>query len=199
MDALVPGFGVRVTDRADEKGRAAQRTFILLTRYPGTPNPARRALGDYGGLTLDAARAEARHWIGLLQQGLDPSEHEEASRLLERDRRANTFGAIAEDFIREHLCLQRRAIPLRTRDSQGTCFSLARWPIGSLTRRDVVELVDTIKSRVLNGRRITSLATQGRSIIGQSTRVYGLALEQSPFNRLRPTRLIGPKKFVNVF
>src|SRR5215207_3973381 len=76
MDALVPGFGVRVTDRADEKGRAAQRTFILLTRYPGTPNPARRALGDYGGLSLDAARAKARQWIGLVQQGIDPSEHE---------------------------------------------------------------------------------------------------------------------------
>ena len=48
MDAVVPGFGVRVTDKVDEKGRAAQRTFILVTRYPGSSNPTRRALGDYG-------------------------------------------------------------------------------------------------------------------------------------------------------
>ena len=36
MDTDAPGLGIRVTD----KGR---RTFILLTRYPGSANPTRRA------------------------------------------------------------------------------------------------------------------------------------------------------------
>ena len=41
MDTLVPGFGVRVSD----KGR---KTFILVARYPGSSNPTRRGLGEYG-------------------------------------------------------------------------------------------------------------------------------------------------------
>jgi hypothetical protein len=62
MDALVPGFGVRVS----ETGR---RTFILVARFPGRTNPTRRALGEYGALTLAAARDKARDWLELLRKG----------------------------------------------------------------------------------------------------------------------------------
>ena len=54
-DTVVPGFGVRVS----ETGR---RTFILIARYPGSKNPTRRALGQYGALTLEQARHKARSW-----------------------------------------------------------------------------------------------------------------------------------------
>ena len=37
MDTAVPGFGVRVSD--------GRKSFILLTRYPGSNNPTRRTLG----------------------------------------------------------------------------------------------------------------------------------------------------------
>ena len=37
MDADVPGFGVRVSERG-------QRTFILIARFPGSSNPTRRAV-----------------------------------------------------------------------------------------------------------------------------------------------------------
>ena len=52
MDTDVRGFGVRVTDKG-------QRTFMLLTRYPGSTNPTRRAIGEYPTLTLEKARAES--------------------------------------------------------------------------------------------------------------------------------------------
>jgi len=35
MDTLVPGFGVRVTDKGS-------KTFIFQTRFPGPPNPVLR-------------------------------------------------------------------------------------------------------------------------------------------------------------
>ena len=46
MDADVPGFGVRVS----EKG---QRTFILIARYPNGYNPTRRAVGEYPAISLE--------------------------------------------------------------------------------------------------------------------------------------------------
>ena len=65
MDTDVRGFGVRVT----EKG---QRTFILIARYPGKSNPARRAVGEYPALSLEKARERATHWRDLVRQGIDP-------------------------------------------------------------------------------------------------------------------------------
>jgi hypothetical protein len=48
-DALVPGLKVRVTDNG-------AKSFILWRRYGGAANPAARALGPVGTLTLAAAR-----------------------------------------------------------------------------------------------------------------------------------------------
>jgi len=48
MDTAVSGFGVRVSDN--------RKTFILLTRYPSSNNPTRRALGEYDVVTLEEAR-----------------------------------------------------------------------------------------------------------------------------------------------
>jgi hypothetical protein len=48
MDDLVTGFGVRVTDKA-------QKTFILVARYPGSSNP--RTLGECGSSSPEQAQA----------------------------------------------------------------------------------------------------------------------------------------------
>ena len=119
MDAIVPGFGVRVTDKADDKGKAAQCTFILVARFPGFDNPARRAIGEYGKLSLEQARDKAREWHELIRKGIDPKHKEAKERDLEQERRDNTFGFVAEEFIKRHLKGQRRASRLRTRDTKG--------------------------------------------------------------------------------
>src|SRR5262245_52043231 len=100
-DTVVPGFGVRVSD-------SGRRTLILTTRYPGSRNPTRRALGIYGKIGLAQARAKARTWLELVRQGKDPKEEEERQRLAEQRKRANTFAAVAEDFIAEKLPTERK-------------------------------------------------------------------------------------------
>ena len=70
MDAQVPGFGVRVTDKG-------HRTFILRTRYPGSSTPSRREIGNCVDITLTAAREKARKWRSLVAQGIDPAVEEE--------------------------------------------------------------------------------------------------------------------------
>ena len=72
MDAELNGFGVRVTD----KGKI---TFILLSRYPGSNNPTRRALGEYPTDTLADAREKARQWRKWIEKGIDPQGRGRAS------------------------------------------------------------------------------------------------------------------------
>jgi integrase len=92
LDAIVPGLIVRVTD-------TGKRTLMLKTRFPKSRHPTRRAIGEYGAITLDAARDKARAWHELIRRGIDPAD-EEARLLRERERtRVNTFTKIAEDYI----------------------------------------------------------------------------------------------------
>src|SRR5262249_32658966 len=86
MGALVPGLGVRVTE-------TGSKTFTLVTRYPGSINPARRALGAYGEITIEQARTKARDWLALIQRGIDPQAEVERERLSEQRKRADTFGS----------------------------------------------------------------------------------------------------------
>jgi integrase len=185
MDALVPGLGVRVT----EKG---QRTFILVARYPGSSNPTRRALGEYGKLTLEEAREKARRWHEIIGKGIDPKEEEQEKRTQERRRRANTFSAVTEDFIKRHLVSQRRA---GQSEREIRKELLPRWkdmPITAITRQDVVLMVDEIVGR--GARR------QAHNVLGHARTIFNWAinrgvygLESSPCDRLRPGQLIGPK------
>src|SRR5262249_48939106 len=82
-DALVPGLGVRVTDQG-------AKSFVLVTRYPGSTNPSPRSLGTYGAISLEVARTRARQWLGSIRNGVDP-----AVELIRR--REQTFQAISAE------------------------------------------------------------------------------------------------------
>jgi hypothetical protein len=86
----VPGFGVRVTERADAKGRAASISFIVLRRLPGQKQPIRHTIGRYHpdhpkALPLAKARDEARRVVGLNLGGTSPKEQQ---RRREEEQRA---------------------------------------------------------------------------------------------------------------
>jgi integrase len=130
-DAVVPGLGVRVTDRG-------VRTFVLVKRFPGNRHPAIRSLGTVGAISLADARDTARQWLDQIRKGVDPQAREAV-------RRQETFAAIAFGY------LARKAAALRSRGK--TEATLARLvyptfgdrPIDSITRSDVVRLLDTIE------------------------------------------------------
>jgi integrase len=130
-DALVPGLAVRVTDRGS-------KSFVLVTRYPRSPNPTARALGTVGALGLADARDRAREWHKLIAAGTDPA-HARASAA------ANTLSAICNDF------LTREGAKLRTADwSRGILArlvypTLGSRPISALRRTDIVALLDRIE------------------------------------------------------
>ena len=95
-DSIVPGLLVRVTE-------TGKRTFMLQGRFPGSTQPTRRAIGEYGAITLETAREKARDWIGLVKKGVDPAIAEQEARQAELRKRANTFAAVSEDYLRERV------------------------------------------------------------------------------------------------
>jgi integrase len=134
-DAQVPGLGVRVTD-------TGQKTFVLVVRYPGGRHPTPRALGVYGAMTLEAARAKGREWLALIGNGVDP-------KVQEATRRADTLRAIAEAYL-------ARESRLRTIDQRRGILNrliLPKFgprPIEDIRRIEIVALLDRIEDR--NGK-----------------------------------------------
>ena len=130
-DAIVPGLGIRVTENG-------VKTFVLVTRYPGSANPVPRSLGVYSAITLEAARAKARDWLSLIAGGIDPDQH--AAR-----KREQTFQAISEQYF------LRKAKDHRSRaKSEATLArlvypSFGPRPIEAINRSDIVRLLDRIE------------------------------------------------------
>ena len=140
MDTDVPGFGVRVS----EKG---QRTFILVARYPGSSNPTRRALGEYPAISLEKARRRARDWRDLIEKGIDPKAHEARLKREELRKQQTTLGADAEDFIERHVRGQRKAKDTEREIRKELIPPWGKRPITSITREDVVILVEAVARR----------------------------------------------------
>ena len=193
MDAVVPGFGIRVTDKARGDGRAAQRTFVLVARFPGSTNPARRALGTYGELTLEQAREKARGWHALIGRGIDPADAERRTAEAETAKRDTTFGAVIEEYISRHLRGKRKAADAEREIRRELIAPWGHRPVGEITRRDVVNLIEAIADR--------PAPYQAHNVFGHIRTFYNWAinrgvyeLEASPCDRLKPAALIGAKE-----
>jgi len=185
-DSIVPQLCVRVTDRGT-------KSFVLVKRYPGSTNPARRALGGYGELTLEQARTKARRWLELIEKGIDPHVEVERQRLTEQRKRAGTFANLAETFIREKLSTERRG-----RDAELHLRNefIPRWgkrPAGDITADDVGEVINEVKARAPYMAHAL-LATVRRLYKWVSTPGRGYGIVASPCYHIQAKALIGEKR-----
>ena len=191
MDGVVPGFGVRVTDKR-------QRTFILIARYAGADNPTRRALGEYGAITLETAREKARDWIKMIQRGIDPKVVEEQQLREAARARKNSVAAVAEDFIAEKLIgsdpdnpIERKGREVERDIRREFLSTWGQRPITQITTRDVRDVIKE-KSR--------TAPAQARNLLGTVKRFFAWAVDQdcygltvSPALMLKPSKIIGDK------
>src|SRR5262249_48663546 len=153
----------------------------------------RRAIGEYPDLSLEKARARARHWRDLIRQGIDPKAEEERLRRLELRKQQTTFGAAAEDFIERHVKGHRKA---KVTEREIRKELVAQWgdrPIASITREDVVILVDAIVRRPAPYLAHLVLG-HARTLFNWAINRGTYGLETSPCDRIKPAALIGPKK-----
>ena len=184
-DGVVPGLKARVMP-------SGEISFVLVARYPRSQNPTRRSLGLYGQLSLEAARTKARVWHELLRRGIDPAQEEERQRLAEQRKRANTFGAAAEDFIRDKLNHERQGVEA-ARDLRVFLSAWGARPLEEITTADVLAIVKAAKNRG-SPYRAHSLLTVARRFFNWAIaqQVYGL--QAAPTDRLRAAAIIGEKK-----
>jgi integrase len=192
-DAAVPKMGLLVSPKG-------QRSFVFVSRFPGSTNPAKRTLGVYPAMSLDAARTEARRWHDLLGKGIDPGAKAAAAGT--KDGPA-TFAHVAEQFIkriavgpdekhplhRRGLVTKRRlekfVIPYRAKDDK-LCFG--QRPITEITSLHVNALIRSHVDRKRPGiaRNLLSiLSSVCNWAIG--TGEFGLTI--SPTHYIKPAAL----------
>jgi integrase len=186
MDSDVRGFGLRVSE-------SGQKTFILIGRYPGGSNPTRRALGEYPALSLEKARERARHWRDLVRQGIDPKTEEERLRRLELRKQQTIFAAVAEDYLERHIRGHRRATESEREIRKELIAHWGERPIASITREDLVLLIDAVARRPAPYLAHIVLG-HARSLFNWAINRGTYGLETSPCDRVKPAALIGPKQ-----
>ncbi|EKJ94389.1 phage integrase family protein [Bradyrhizobium lupini HPC(L)] len=149
-DDLLPSFAVRVTDKGT-------KTFVLITRFPGSKNPARRAIGEYPTLSLQQAREEARSWLLLIKRGIDPKDEIAKSRAEQQRKRENTFKAVVDDYLSDISSRKRnRHADQDKREIERELLAAGRnkWlnkSIAEVTDADIAELIGAIRDRPAPG------------------------------------------------
>ena len=174
-DAMLPGFGVRVTDKG-------AKSYCVYARFSGVPS--RRTIGDANRLRLADARATAREWLSLAAEGKDPATAAQESAPV-------SFGAVMEEYL-----AQRRGKRAAKDEREIRHDLMRRWankPLSSVTKQDVIKLVDEIKKR--------GAFTQAHNVLGHARTFFNWCLDRdvyglttSPCDRVKPGRVIGKKK-----
>lgn len=137
-DAVVPGFGLRVTD-------SGGKSFFLRTR---SGSEQLRLSWPYPAVSLEAARAAAKTTLSDLAQGIDPkAKKAEAEREAARAK-ANTLDEVCALFVERYAKPKNRSWKETERALKTNVIS--RWsgrPIGEIKKRDIIELLDAIVDR----------------------------------------------------
>jgi integrase len=223
-DVSVRGFGVRVSDKGartfvlktrypggDHASNRALGEYAPLTdeqrdaakaAYEALPTEDRKALTldhyllkKYGATTLAAAREKAKQWRALIEGDIDPAESEEQEREATREKRANTFSAVAEAFIAGKLPGERKRKEVERDIRREFIPAWGKWPITDISEAAIAALI-TAKSQ--------KTPSQARNLLGTAKRLFQWAVDRraygikaSPAAHLKPAALCGEKTAVD--
>jgi integrase len=186
-DAIVPGLALRVTDKG-------HRSFVLVARYPTHPkNPTRRALGNYGAVGLDQARSKARQWLELIGKGIDPEIHEAREKAASQRQQANSFAAVAAEFLDRHASGLRKEKEARTIIGQEF---VRRWGARPITDIEPAEVATAIRAIVKRGAPYQAHNALGyiRRLFNWAIGTHQFGIQASPVALLKPADLIGKRE-----
>jgi integrase len=135
-DSKVPGFGVRIYP-------SGKRMYVFQYRTRGGQQH-RVAIGLHGPFTIEKARDAAADLYEGVRKGRDPVEEQKTA----ARRTSGNLETVTEEFVRRYLEGKERAKSYI--DDTSAIFAnhvLPRWrgrDIKTITRRDVIELLDAI-------------------------------------------------------
>jgi integrase len=189
-DAMLPSFGVRITDR----GAAS---FIVMRRVNG--HLIRDVVGSFRvgaypkkGGPLAKAREAARASIALMQDGIAPKEARKARALAAQRHRQDSFEAVAEEFIARHVKKLKSGLEVGRAIRREL---VGRWgprPFVEITRRDVVDLLEEVSG---SGRPYVAyrLLAYARKLFNWAIARDLYAVQTSPCDRVRVGDFIGAR------
>ncbi|MEY9185004.1 tyrosine-type recombinase/integrase [Bradyrhizobium sp. USDA 313] len=140
-DSVVPGFGVRVT----EKGA---KTFVLRTRYPGETSASRREIGKVGEIELTVARDKARNWLKLIGEGKDPARVEAEQRRSQVAKDATTVDAVLDAFEKDHVEGLRSGDQVKAAFTNHVRPRIGEKSIYDLKRSDITTMLNEIAAEI---------------------------------------------------
>jgi integrase len=135
-DSKVPGFGVRIYP-------SGKRVYVF--QYRSKAGKQRRAaIGLHGPFTVDKARDAAADLYEAVRKGRDPVEEQKTATQQDQD----AIEEVIEDFMGRYMAGKGRA-PRYIEETRRNFDKhvLPRWrgrALRSITRRDVIELLDDI-------------------------------------------------------
>jgi integrase len=155
-DSTLPAFGLRIT-------AAGGRSYVVALRKPGAKHPSRIKIGEPDTMALADARGRARELMN------DPAALEPREPRTPPD----TVAVVIDLFIARDQKPRNR----HWREvEQILKRELAPWldrPIQSITRRDVIERLDTIADRA---------PVRANRVLAWTRRLFGWALERDIIN-----------------
>lgn len=178
FDKMLPGLGLRVS-------KSGTKSWFVMTRVNG--KLLRQTIGRYPAFGLGEAREQAREVLTTAARGVDPRVLVEERRRAEAAKARNTFGALAEAFMEQHVRANLRGNTVREYHRILFGPDTKAWqgrPISSIQKRDVREVIEKIRTRGSPSAASRSLA--------YLQKFFSWCLDQevitaSPAERLRST------------
>jgi integrase len=192
-DSEVRGLGFKIAaKRADPSAKTAKiaktrlsRSFVLQYRMPNTRKTRRYTIGQYGELTLEQARSEAQDLWVKIRAGADPMGARQAARAADRagTPRPTTIDDLIDEYLKREGEGKRSAAEIRRSLDREVRPVWGKRRIGDITRRDVVEILDTVVDR---GSPVAANRLKARI-----SRLFNFAIERglidaNPCGRMKP-------------
>jgi len=134
FDAAFPALALRVTARG-------VRSWVYFGRVHGKMK--RATLGRYPALTLAKARQKAGETADAMRQGVDPAAAKRAARRAVRD----SFEAVVDEWLKRDQAHNRSYAEVKRIIERDVLPAWQGRLISSITRRDVLELIDAVADR----------------------------------------------------
>jgi integrase len=178
-DTLLPGFGLRLSDKNSRSWQIMYRVGFGEGR-----KQRRYKIGNAKVMSLADARKAAREALGKVERGIDPA----AERMPIQGVQVNpdTFAAAAATYLAKYVQKNTRASTYRETKRIFDVDLVPAWavrPVASLTRRDVEAVLDGIVER---GAEVQANRVLARLRTFFNWAVDNEYLATSPVARMKP-------------
>ncbi len=170
FDAGAPGLALRITDKG-------VKSWSVYCRLDGKHK--RLTIGAWPEIGVAEARDQAREIKSQAKAGVNPKEARKAEKAAAKEEAADTFGAIAEEYIKVE-CLERKlkndkVLPPKLKRGREVESVIRRelmphWedrPFAELRKRDAIKRTEALVDDGRPPRRTGSMKSSGASAVGR--------------------------------